>query len=716
VTGTVSDAGQLRILRLLADALRIDAHFISRHPQLLFQSFRNLCWWADCPDSERHLQPPAGGWPTSGPPWEHAEPRVADLIEGWRVTKEKCAGFFWLRSLRPPPSAPGEALRAVLVGHGGPVLGLAVSPTNGDVASASEDGTVGRWIPHAGQALTPLRWHTEKVNCVEYSPDGSLIATGSKDGTVCIGEADTGFAKSRISAGGEVRALRFSPDGTWIATVSGAAQLSIWDTTTGKEEWRQAHPRGVAFDGLAVSPDGSRIAFGRNDGTVTVQRALSDEVLVRCRGHESVYSHGDGYGIDWANVWSVDYSPSGKMIASSGADNTVRLWDAKTGEQVSILRGHEPVWRKKDQWRGFVWSVAFSADGALVASAGYDSTVRVWDSRRGVEIACFRGHEGSVLAVLFLPNSQQIISAGSDSSLRIWDVSGGESQGTLVNHQLPVSCLAFSRDGRWLATGGQDNAVMLWDVAQGIACNRLTGHERWVDGVRFSPDDESLASTSLDCTVRIYRWRAPGRVAVLSRKVQDYSSGWDFTPDGRDIVSETRMQQSSSEVVGNGFSWSARGHETELSSGGVPVAWFPEEMSGGVDHQPGGHAWAGSVNRGHHLFILSLEPHATQLDRASAGAARVGPNWGAPFSVETVDAHEELGANGAGSRRGATDTASQPASVNDSSPRADWERWGTLEWRGLYWSVTCRRCGEKEHGDLHDHPESYCLSCGYDGT
>ena len=165
------------------------------------------------------------------------------------------------------------------------------------------------------------------------------------------------------------------------------------------------------------------------------------------------------------------FSPDGRRLVSGFHDGTVRLWDVATQTEVATLEGHT----------GWVASVSFSPDGALLASAGGwdDPTVILWDAATQAQVATLRGHTSEVRSVAFSsPNGGTLASAGGgqDPTVRLWDVATGEPIATLEEHTGPVHSVTFSRDGVTLASGASDGRVLLRDLESRNAAG-LSGHE-----------------------------------------------------------------------------------------------------------------------------------------------------------------------------------------------------------------------------------------------
>jgi WD40 repeat protein/serine/threonine protein kinase len=378
------------------------------------------------------------------------------------------------------------------------VCALAFSPDGRRLASAGKDQTIKLWDTATGNEVITLRGHLDIVRTVAFSRNGRQLVSASHDMTVRVwdatplnGQTDSASLTLRGHEG-DVASLAFSSDGHYLVSAGQDRTVRLWDARTGEQLKALQGHKGVVLT-VAFSPDGRWLASrGSRDPTVTIWDTTTWEVNRSFHQPSNSFNH------------SVAFSPDGKLLAAAGASpsdvnqQVVMIRDASTGREIHRMPGH--TWN--------ISGVAFDRTGEFLASAGADSTVRIWDVRAGKQVVTLQpGHEGSATSVDFSPDGRYLASGSLDRTVKIWSTRTWTLRRTLADAYGGIQSLAFAPDSQRVAWGGTDATVKIADVTTGLILETLRGHTGRVNKVAFSPDGQRIASASADGTVKI--WRAP---------------------------------------------------------------------------------------------------------------------------------------------------------------------------------------------------------------
>lgn len=348
---------------------------------------------------------------------------------------------------------------------------------------------------------------------------------------------------------------------------------------------------------LAISRELSLAALGQLEVDPELSILLALEAIVTTRGSDGIVLPeaeaalrqglmnlrqesvlpGTPIGDCHTEIWCSDvvYSPTGRMLAAAGPDNTAILWDTTTGEEIHILNGHNSpvlavdfspdeaevatagadglvmIWKLDanpgavdltaprlliDGHEGEVTDVTFSPDGQSIATSSRDGEVKLWDAATGEELATFTGHEGTVRDVAFSPDGEFLYSAGSDQTARILNTTTGDDPLVLSGHTDRLTDLAVSPDGSRLATAGWDGDIKVWDAATGAELLSFPGDSARAYAVAFSPDGSLLAAGGTDSVITVWAaetgdqlMRLPGHGGIIYNL--------DFHPNGQRLAS-----------------------------------------------------------------------------------------------------------------------------------------------------------------------------------
>jgi eukaryotic-like serine/threonine-protein kinase len=407
-----------------------------------------------------------------------------------------------------------------LAGHFDGINAIAFSPNSKRLASASADRSVKIWDVAEGrdlltlparsddESLSPsgLPGHTDQVEALSFRPgDGLQLLSAGADGRLILWDATVwnrsppkpphDFQGHRM----QIVAIAVSADGAQIASAGYDPVIFVWDSVKrGAPSRLSGHREKV--NGLAFDPRGGRLASASRDG-----------VRIWDLGANSQIGNHDSNG---ARATAVAFSPDGAQLVWGTDDHTVMLWGGAAN--VAPIR----IGRHGDE----IYAAAFHPEGRLVASAGAEGVIRIWDvveraHQYDLPMQGQRGHTRQIDGLAFSPDGSLLASASHDWTVRIWDLATRESRKPLTGHDSRVWRVAFSSDGRLLASAGSDGSVRVWDVAQGRQTAILLGHTARVYSVAFDPLGRYLASAGADRLVKIWRpevWNFPSTTDALN--------------------------------------------------------------------------------------------------------------------------------------------------------------------------------------------------------
>ena len=470
-------------------------------------------------------------------------------------------------------------------------------------------GTVCLWDPNTGEHKVTLDEHEKFVTCVEFSPDGSILASGSVDETIQLWDVVTGKHKATLvghTGGHEL--MVFSSDGHTLASATEVGwanksigdrtigEIRLWDTKQGQHKATLTnHTSPWLINAIAFSPDSCMIAGAYGNETIQLWDTVTGE------RRATLTDHGD-------SVFTVAYSPNGASFVSASKDGTILLWDTAT-------------YQLKAELTGYSGAIAFSPDSSTLAIAGRDRKIRLWDAVSGEHQLTLTEHTNEVYSLVFNPDGRTFAGIGGDSTIRLWDAVTGKHLQTITGHTRSVSSISFGTDGSTIATGSGDDdgvsgdkIIRIWNMHSGCLQSTFRipvgrwlndyNYRKLIDAVSYSPDGKTLASGSEDGTIRLWDVELNKLRATTFEGFRGFPDGKPslgfsdlglvivFSPDGKTLASISRVSYSDTDTTVQLWDAATCKHKATLTG-----SWKAETLNS-IAFSPDGRTVAGGGNDG----------------------------------------------------------------------------------------------------------------------
>ncbi len=418
--------------------------------------------------------------------------------------------------------------------HNHVVSDLAWSPDSSRLATISADQRMFVWSASDWtKQLSIEPAHDGEARALAWSSDGKALVSGGDDGIVKLWNAESGeLLVERRGHFGPVHAVSWLAKTGQMFSASADGTAKLW-SAEGQQDFVELGGRSR----LAWDPDGSLLAIRP---LLREETNESAEVATQrpCLRVMDPYAQRVLYelvNID-TSIWCIDWSNTGHIAAGASGGN-VHVWDTNNNNLTVLQSIHEEQVRPENQVR----TVAWSPDSRLLARTGADNNVVIWDVPAGQQVRTLTGHREWINSAAWSPDGKWLATVDFAQQVKVWELATGREKLNLRLHPFETDgasgqySVAWSPDGRYLAAGSCEGVIVVWDATNGREVRVMRGHNANVRSVAWHPDGTRLASGSLDRTVRV--WNVATGEELLTFSVGTPVHCVEWSPDGRSLAS-----------------------------------------------------------------------------------------------------------------------------------------------------------------------------------
>ncbi|MBD2480980.1 tetratricopeptide repeat protein [Planktothrix sp. FACHB-1365] len=216
----------------------------------------------------------------------------------------------------------------------------------------------------------------------------------------------------------------------------------------------------------------------------------------------------------------------GQTLVSASSDNTIKIWNLKTGQKIRDFKGHSSQ----------INALAITPNDQTLASGSSDNTIKLWNLQTGQKIRTLTGHSGQINTLAITPDSQILVSGSNDNTIKLWNLQTGQEIRTLIGHSGQINALSITKNGQTLISGSHDSSVKFWDLISGENTHTISRHSDWVNALVITSDDKTVISGSDDKTIRLSDIETTEEVRTL-RGHSAYIKALAISADSKRLVS-----------------------------------------------------------------------------------------------------------------------------------------------------------------------------------